>query len=398
MDQKPTHGEDTVPTSEVKRAKSTKSRKKRGTLRVLLLSGRFEVRGSSAQTLILAEQLGDYGIQPTIVTPDIHNVAPERRAALSVREYQYLELPIISRLVRRFIIQDLSDQPPHLIHIQSRQMLSHGIRLARKFNCPYILSVNDYLNRGEMLNFDSTHGKKIIAVSESVKSELLTQPSIRGEQVVVIHSGIETIPEELTKTVLTPKRIPVIGTAGPLEQIKGVSFFLGAANRVLQEFPNVEFLVAGSGPEERNLRQMARQLNISQKVTFVPNLFGFQEALRAMDIFCLPSIKQGLGTIMLEAMAWGRPVVASKVGGIYSAIKDTETGFLVPHSDSEALADKLLYLLRNPETARSVGEAGRLHVGKNFRIDQMVGQIADLYRSTHADFVGTLPEQESKTQ
>ncbi|HBN79330.1 MAG TPA: glycosyltransferase family 1 protein [Planctomycetaceae bacterium] len=392
MDQNSLPAEDSVSGSALsKSGSSSKSRKKRGILRVMLLSDAFEVRGASTQTLVLAEHLVDYGIRASILTPSIRSVAPDRRSKLDVREYPYLNYPLINRIVLRLIVQDYGDQPPHLIHIQSRRMLNNGIRLARQFGIPYLLTIHDYLNRGEMLNFDTQFGRKIIAVSESVKSELLTQPSISSDQVVVIHSGVEMTPNAIMEPILPENRVPVIGTAGPLEQIKGVSYFLQAARIVLSRIPEVEFLVAGSGPEEKNLRQLARELGIDKHVTFVPNLYGFQEALKAMDIFCLPSIKQGLGTIMLEAMALGRPVVASNVGGIFTAIKDNETGFLVPHSDSESLAEKLVYLLQNPEEARKIGEAGRIQVGKNFRIDQSVGHIADLYRSTHADFVGTLP-------
>ncbi|MCA8986714.1 MAG: glycosyltransferase family 4 protein [Planctomycetaceae bacterium] len=375
---------------------TVKSRKKRDTLRVMLLSSTFEVRGSSTQTLVLAENLCNYGVRPTIVTPDARSIAPERRNALNVREYRYLQFPLFNRFVHRLIAQDFQEEPPHLIHIQSRGMLAFGIRLAKLFQKPYLLSVHDYLNKGEILYYDREYGRRIIAVSDSVKSELLTQPAIHGEDVIVIHSGIETIPENKTLTVLTPGRTPVIGMAGPLEQVKGGVYFLEAAQKLLAVKPDVEFLIAGSGPEERRLRQLARQLGIVNKITFVSNLYGFQESLQAIDIFCLPSLKQALGTIMLEAMAWGRPIVATNVGGVHTAIQNGKTGFLVPASNSEALAMELQRLLDNPELAREIGQAGRRHVNMHFRIDQSVGQIADLYRSTHAEFVGKLSAGEDR--
>ena len=365
-----------------------KSAKKSGVpnqLHVMLLSDRFEVRGSSAQTLILAENLPDYGIRPSIVTPNISLVAPERRRELQAREYRYLTVPLISRMTVKFITQDFEDDPPDLIHIQSRKMLPHGMQLARRFKCPYVVTIHDYLPPGEILHFDRPLGRNIIAVSASVKSELLTQPSITGDMVKVIHSGVENIPDQLLGDILPTHRTPVIGTAGPLEEVKGLAFFLQAARHVLDEFPEVEFLVAGSGPEEHNLRQLVRSLGIGRHVTFVSNLYGFREPLRAMDIFCLPSLQQGLGTIMLEAMAWGRPIVASRVGGISSAIDDGKTGLLVPPADSKALAEKFLFLLRNPDQAREIAMAGKVHVRKNFRIDQTVRLVTEVYRAVHAE-------------
>ena len=140
---------------------------------------------------------------------------------------------------------------------------------------------------------------------------------------------------------------------GPLEAVKGHVFFLGAAQRVAAAHPETEFLVAGAGPEEENLRRLARELGINHNVTFASNLYDFSASLAAMDIFCLPSLRQGLGTIMLEAMALGRPVIASGVGGIYSVVRNNETGLVVPPSDSAALAERILEL-----SARSGPRAG----------------------------------------
>jgi len=381
---------------EGRKLKSSRKASSSNLLQVMLLSSRFEVRGSSSQTLVLAENLSDYGIRSTIVTPSMRLVLPERRRTLDVREYRYLNFPFISRFTEKFIAQDFAEHPPDLIHIQSRNMLTAGMNLARRLDCPYVLTIHDYLATGELLHFDRRLGQNIIAVSASVKSELLTQPAIIGEMVKVIHSGVEYISDQLAGEILAPDRTPVIGTASPLEPIKGVSHFLHAAQMVLKEFPQVEFLVAGSGPEERSLRQLVRNLGISKHVTFVSNLYGFREPLRAMDIFCLPSLQQGLGTIMLEAMAWGRPVVASQVGGISSAIENNKTGLLVPPANSQVLADRLLMLLKNPGLAREIGDAGRVQVRKNFRIDQTVRLVADIYRSVHADFAKQKKERLGK--
>ena len=265
-------------------------------------------------------------------------------------------------------------------------MLWAGIRLAKRLNRPYVLSIHDYSPAGEVLKVDAELCCKIIAVSASVKSELLTQPSITGEMVSVIHSGVEQIPTENLTPVLDPKCEPVIGTAGPLEEVKGVTFFLQAAQKILKQFPKLNFLVAGSGPEEKRLRLLVKTLGIQKQVTFVSGLHSFEESLHAMDVFCLPSLQQGLGTIMLEAMAYGRPVIASNVGGVFSAITPEETGLLIPASDSDAIAEKIIFLLKNPETAGKMGEAGREHVKKNFRIDQTVRRIADIYRSCCSEF------------
>lgn len=372
--------------TESEKLKPVKSSKTIDSLHVLLLSERFEVRGSSTQTLVLAEHLSDYGIRSTIVTPDISSISPERRSRLDVREYRYLDYPLLCHATLGCIRQDFSDPKPDLIHIQSRKMLWQGIKLAKKLNRPYVLTIHDYLSPGKVLHFDTHFGYKIIAVSSSVKTELITQPNITGEMVSVIPSGVENISDEAIRPILDSQCTPVLGTAGPLEEVKGVTFFLQAARKVLNQYPDLEFLVAGTGPEEHRLRQLVRSLGIEKQVTFVSSLYSFRESLRAMDIFCLPSLQQGLGTIMLEAMACGRPVIASRVGGISNTITNESTGLLIPPSDSDAIAEKLIFLLQNPELARKIGESGKNHVRKNFRIDQAVRHVADLYRSCKSDF------------
>ena len=169
-----------------------------------------------------------------------------------------------------------------------------------------------------------------------------------------------------------------------MEAAKGHVFFLGAAQRVAAVHPEVEFLIAGAGPEEDNLRRLARELGLNRNLTFASNLYDFSSALAAMDIFCLPSLRQSMGTIMLEAMALGRPVIATGVGGIYGVVRNNETGFVVPPSDSVVFAERILELLNDPVRARAIGEAGRVLVREEFGVERMVAETAALYREVLA--------------
>lgn len=348
--------------------------------RILLFAGRFFLRGSSAYTLRLAEHLPDLGFQVSVVCPNARTVEAEQRKTLGIVEYPYLQAPIWGRVVREMLARELADDPPDLIHIQSRNAIPQGLWLARRLRVPVIQTVHDYLQPRERLKFDQTLTKRVLAVSESVKTDLIGRCGLPDDFVTVIHSGVACHQERAERDVLSAGRVPVVGTAGPLEAVKGFPFFLGAASRVLSTGREVEFVIAGAGPEEENLRRLARELDIAEHVTFVPNLLDFSEALEAMDIFCLPSLQQGIGTIMLEAMALGRPVIATRVGGVYRVIRDDETGLLVPPSDSAKLAERILELLDDPARARRIGDAARLEVQQEFRVDQMVQKTADVYR------------------
>ncbi|OYW18608.1 MAG: glycosyl transferase family 1, partial [Planctomycetales bacterium 12-60-4] len=325
---------------------------------VLLFAGRFFLRGSSAYTLRLAEHLPDLGFRVAVVCPNARSVDPEQRRSLGIVEYPYLQVPVWGRFVLEMLARELDEHDrPDLIHIQSRNAIPQGLWLARRLRVPVIQTVHDYLQPRERLKFDQSLTKRVIAVSESVKTDLSGRCSLPDEFVTVVHSGVACHLERAEWEVLSEGRVPVVGTAGPLEAVKGFPFFLGAAARVLATGCEVEFVIAGAGPEEENLRRLARVLEIAEHVTFVPNLLDFGDALEAMDIFCLPSLQQGIGTIMLEAMALGRPVIATRVGGVYHVIRDDETGLLVPPSDSAKLAERILELLNDPARARRIGAA-----------------------------------------
>ena len=350
-------------------------------LRVLLLAGRFEVRGSSTRTLHLAEHLPSLGIQPQLVCIDACRVSPERLRSVSMVSQPMLDVPMLGRIYRHFLYRDYANNPPDLIHIQWRGMLPLGRWLAKRLHRPYLLTVPDYLASRETLRLDDRWGHGIIAVSESVRDELLQRTQLDERLVTVIHSGVSTDISDRGLPVLDPGHTPVIGTAGPLEAARGIDYFLKAAQTVAAARSDAQFLISGAGPEEKRLRKLVSDYQLTSQVTFVPNVFDFSDSLAAMDIFCLPALKQGLGTIMLEAMARGKPVIATRAGGVDSVVGNNQTGLLVPPSDSEQLASRMLELLNDPVKARNIGSNGRELVCNSFRVDTMVDRTAAFYRS-----------------
>lgn len=347
---------------------------------VLLLAGRFQVRGSCAYTLRLLERLPEMGVSSRVVCPDARLVEPQRRAKLRIREYPRLDSKLWGWLVLMLLLHDLKASRPNLIHIQSRRMLREGQWLARKLQVPFLLTMHDYLRPHERLRVNRRWCRRILCVSQSVRNDLLTRTRLPEELVTVIASGVETEGTAECPPALQPGHVPVVGTAGRLEAIKGLPFFLSAAQQILSTGRDVEFLVAGAGPEEANLRRLSRELGIAGKVTFVPYLLDFAESLGAMDIFCLPSLQQGLGTVMLEAMSLGRPVIATGVGGVYSIVRDGETGLIISPSNSGDLARHVIELLDDPVRARAIGAAARQLVIHEFSAERMVAQTVELYR------------------
>lgn len=346
---------------------------------VLLIAGQFSVRGSCAYTLRLAEHLPQRGFRTSVICPNARMLNRDQRRDLHIDELSQIDWPLWGNVVRSLLLRRLWDEPPDLLHIQSRTAISQGTWLARRLQRPFLLTVHDYLQPSERLTIDTRWCQKIIAVSDSVRADLLQRTRLPEDLVTVIPSGVDRAASCDLLTVFPPNRTPVVGTAGPLEAVKGFPFFLGAAARVLASGRDVEFLIAGAGPEESNLRRLAKDLEINDKVTFVPNLQDFDDALAAMDVFVLPSLQQGIGTIMLDAMAMGRPVIATKVGGVYQAVHDNETGLLAPPSNSEALAERIIELLDNHEKAHAIGHAARELVERDFGVEGMIDKTAAVY-------------------
>lgn len=348
--------------------------------RVLLLAGAFEVRGSTATTLRLAEHLPGHGFDPSVVCSSAQRLSADVRKQLSIQEHPGLSNRLVGRLVRRLLARDFADAPPDVIHVQSRRLASLGGWLAAAWRRPLVVSVHEVLRRRECLKIPRTV-QKVLAVSEAVREALVDGRGAMADRVVVVPAGVEAPEVARLVEVLEPDHVPSIGTAGPLEAVKGLPYFLGAAQKVLAAGRDVEFLVAGAGPEEANLRRLAGELGIRSRVTFLPNRPSFSDAIAALDVFCLPSLQQGLGTIMLEAMSLGRPAIASAVGGVHSVIRDGETGVVVPPRDSGELARQMLGLLDDPSRTRKIGEAGRQEVTSRFGTEAMLQRTVAVYNA-----------------
>ena len=348
--------------------------------RVLFLSGELTFRGSSILALRLASALQAKGIETVTLCTGVGHIDRRLVNSVPLHELPGYARPIWGRIVRRSVLHNLSDQPPDVIHLLSPELLPQAIWLGQQLSRPVVLSVNDHTDASQLkLPSSSDCCRVVVAVSESVQAALPAHHEINNIEQRVILPGIPLDESEQPIPVLEPVRAPVIGMAGPLEVLKGGSFFLRACHRVINDGKEIRIVIAGSGPEERNLRRLATSLQLDQHVTFVDDSTNMQTFLSAMDIFCLPSLQQGIGVLLLEAMALGRPVIASGVGGIVSVLEDNHAGITVPASDSRQLSLAMLQLLNDPDQARKMAIAGRTLVADRFSQDRMVEEMISLY-------------------
>jgi glycosyltransferase involved in cell wall biosynthesis len=219
----------------------------------------------------------------------------------------------------------------------------------------------------------------VVAISGAIRGALI-EAGVEAGKIRLIPSGIDV--EAFSSGLATQQReraMAVVGCLAALEVRKGQRFLLEAAAVLKNQAIEVEIRFAGDGPERAALEVLASRLGLSDRVCFlgfVPEPAGF---LAAVDIVALPSLYEGLGVAALEAMAAGKPVVATRVGGLAESVIDGVTGFLVPPKDAPALAEAIATLVRHPALAAAMGERGREHVARNFSLVETARQNEAFY-------------------
>jgi glycosyltransferase involved in cell wall biosynthesis len=173
---------------------------------------------------------------------------------------------------------------------------------------------------------------------------------------------------------------PLLMSAGGLQKLKGIHHVLDAL-AILKATRRFSYVVAGDGEERESLRAQAVRLGLGEHVRLLGRLDRSQipQYFAACDLLVLGSLTEGSGNVALEAMASGRPVVATDSGGPPEYVLDGKTGFVVPVGDAAAMAERVARLLDSPALADALGRAGRLRMQEGFDYSRMIREIALLY-------------------
>lgn len=238
--------------------------------------------------------------------------------------------------------------------------------------------------------FFSRFTQRLVALTESEREDHLQRAVGRAETFAVIPSGIDLDrfrrldrgARQKSDVFDCPPDAFVVGSVGWLTDIKGHRYLVEAVARLIQEFPQLQLVIVGSGGLGPSLERLAAELGIPRVLHLVGHRADVEVCLSAMDLFVLPSLNEGMGRALVEAMAAGLPVIATKVGGVPALIDHDRTGLLVPPADSAALADALRLLLRRPEEAERLGRAAQAAITERFSADSMVQALERLYQET----------------
>jgi glycosyltransferase involved in cell wall biosynthesis len=276
-------------------------------------------------------------------------------------------------------------------------MNAYGAMLSRITGVPLVATVHGKGYYGERAHrrlayrLVARRAFRMVAVSRDVGRYLTASLGVRGA-VETIYNGIDTArlvrPEgraRLRAELGLGPHQPVVGAIGNLFPVKGHTYLVRAAARLAARFPDLTVLLSGRPLLEAELTAEARALGVERQVRFLGFRDDVPALLDAMDVFVLPSLSEGLSMSLLEAMAAGKPVVATDVGGNPELVVDGQTGLLVPARDPEALAVAIGRVLGDRALAARLGDSARRRVLGEFGVDRMVARYVGLYDTMLAD-------------
>lgn len=232
--------------------------------------------------------------------------------------------------------------------------------------------------------FTNKYYDLILAVSEDIQRQISDIYS--PDKIRTVHNAIDLkdivasrsekeIREELG---FAPEDI-LIGSVGRMVPVKGFELLIEAADKIIKEIPEASFILAGDGPQLEELIQIAKEKGIGEKFAFL----GFRDdplnVINILDIFVISSYHEGLPTVVLEAMALDKAVVATNVGGVSEIIDDTVSGLLVPPGDSEVLAGACLKLLDDPQFKANIENNAKAVIEREYRSEVQGKRILSLY-------------------
>jgi len=221
---------------------------------------------------------------------------------------------------------------------------------------------------------------RVVVVSDAVGA-ILRHSGMSEGKLRTIANGVEVERFQGAQPSLksSSSTFSVVGFVGRLVPGKGADVLLRAAPRVLSRYPNSRFMLVGDGPARQELESLASQLGVTDRVLFAGVREDMPQVYGSFDLLVLPSLCEAMPMCVLEAMAAGKPVIATRVGAVPKLIEDDKTGMLIEPGDVAGLSAAILKLLEAPERAQRLGKNGQARATEQFSADAMAREYAHLY-------------------
>ena len=361
-------------------------------IRILHVDSERPWRGGQQQVLLLMRRQRSRGDDPHLVAP-VGSALAERA---SKEEFAVHPLPMrgtwdlpsvfaLARLMR--------EDRPDIVHWHAARAHAIGAMaaliapgparvLSRRVHFPVRRSLGSRLLYALPI-------ERIAAISQAVRDSLV-RSGVDSGLIRIVPSGIDVaslsgpFDRSSARARLGAGDQDIVAlNVSALAPRKGQTDLLHATALSIRRVPSLKVWIAGEGPLEGKLRAEQRALGLEESVKFLGFRTDVFELLRAADFFCLPSLSEGLGTSILEAMAAGLPVVATRTGGVPEIVEEERTGILVPPSDPAALSDAMVRVASRADLRASMGGLGRERA-ERFSADRTAKLTCDVYRSALA--------------
>ena len=223
-----------------------------------------------------------------------------------------------------------------------------------------------------------------LAISRAVRDRLVAD-GIPPKRVEIVHEGVDVerivalAPGSVHAELFLPTQAPVVGNVGALVAQKNQQLLIAAAAIVVKQVPDARFVILGEGELRGALEEQIRHLHLERHVFLAGFRADVLELIKSFDVFALSSSQEGMCTSLVDAMAAAKPAVATAVGGVPEVLADGETGYLVQPRDEEALAARIIRLLKDEALRRRMGDAGLARARRLFTVERMVAATLAVY-------------------
>ncbi|MFN8224346.1 MAG: glycosyltransferase family 4 protein [Gaiellales bacterium] len=378
--------------------------------RVLRVIARLNVGGPALHVAYLSSGLVEHGYETTLVAGEIAHGEESMERVASERGVSIVRLPGLSREVSP--LRDLVSVwrlaalirrvRPDVVHTHTAKAGAVGraaVTLAGHRGIVVVHTFHGHVLRGYFGTLGSLVFRaietalarvsdRLVAVSPEVRDELVALKVAPREKFEVVRLGIDLEPrvrfagdrDEERRRLGIPNGKFVVGWFGRMTAVKRTDDLLTTLAGLRERGVDALLLLVGDGTDRAALEQRAHDLGIARSCLFL----GYQEDVARWYAVCdavvLTSANEGTPVTIIEALAAGRPVVSTNVGGVADVVDEGETGFLVRPGDTHALAERLSVLADDPARARLMGETGRARVLERYAVSRLVGDVDALYR------------------
>ena len=360
-------------------------------MNILFLTTHLNIGGITSYVFSLAAGLKERGHTVYVASSD-----GEMAGRFTMEGIYLIPIPIGTKseaspkvLMSAFKLKPLlRKQRIDVIHANTRVTQVLASVLSTHTRTPYVVTCHGFFKRRLHRILFPCWGRRTIAISVQVQQHLVRDFNVKESEIRLVPHGIDVSrfwtkaqgDRESRKRLLGLHEGPVVGIIARLSEVKGHKYLIHAMQEVVRHVPAAQLLIIGEGRTGEGLRALTQKLALEKSVVFFPRAAETAAVLSLMDVFVMPSLNEGLGLGLMEAMSCGLAVVGSKVGGIKSLIQHEVSGLLVPSANPALLAEALVELLNDPEKQRRLGEKAREFIAEHFSYEEMITKTEEVYR------------------